>query len=164
MASRPPWTRGWSVFTRPSIISGKPVTWATSTTATPASSSAAAVPPVDRSSTPCPASAFASPTRPVLSDTEISARPTVTISSAIGAHSLHPPFCCGAIARFPTGRNAAKGECRRFAHEKMRQVDGARGLRAGAVRCSSEAPASEDHPLALGRVGVHLLTDDGGRL
>ena len=36
-ASRPPWIFGCSVFTRPSIISGKPVTSATSVTATPAS-------------------------------------------------------------------------------------------------------------------------------
>src|SRR6516162_2563650 len=39
MASRPPWILGCSVFTRPSIISGKPVTSETSSTATPASAS-----------------------------------------------------------------------------------------------------------------------------
>ena len=32
----PPWIRGWSVFTRPSSISGKPVTAATSVTGRPA--------------------------------------------------------------------------------------------------------------------------------
>ena len=48
----PPWTRGWSVFTRPSSISGKPVTAATSVTGRPASRSARAVPPVETSSKP----------------------------------------------------------------------------------------------------------------
>ncbi len=36
MASSPPWMRGCSVLTRPSIISGKPVNCATSTTGSPA--------------------------------------------------------------------------------------------------------------------------------
>ena len=44
--------RGCSVFTRPSSISGKPVTSATSVTARPASASSRAVPPVDSSRTP----------------------------------------------------------------------------------------------------------------
>ena len=43
---------GCSVFTRPSSISGKPVTSATSTTGTPDSRSSFAVPPVERISTP----------------------------------------------------------------------------------------------------------------
>ena len=59
-ASSPPWMRGCSVFTRPSIISGKPVTALTSVTARPASASVLAVPPVERISTPCAASARAS--------------------------------------------------------------------------------------------------------
>ena len=40
IASRPPWTFGCRVLTRPSIISGKPVSSATSLTARPASASA----------------------------------------------------------------------------------------------------------------------------
>ena len=51
-ASRPPCTTGCRVLTRPSIISGKPVTSATSRTSSPASRSALAVPPVDSNSTP----------------------------------------------------------------------------------------------------------------
>ena len=51
-ASSPPCTAGCSVFTRPSSISGKPVTSATSRTARPASRSARAVPPVESSSQP----------------------------------------------------------------------------------------------------------------
>src|SRR5512139_1371564 len=70
----PPWTLGCSVFTRPSSISGKPVYSLTSITARPASRSALAVPPVESSSTPAPASARAKSTRPVLSETESRAR------------------------------------------------------------------------------------------
>ncbi len=51
-ASRPPWTRGCSVLTRPSIISGKPVRSSIGRTGTPASASALAVPPVETISTP----------------------------------------------------------------------------------------------------------------
>ena len=72
----PPWIAGWSVFTRPSSISGNPVTSATSRTARPAAASARAVPPVDRSSTPSSARPRARSTSPVLSETERSARRT----------------------------------------------------------------------------------------
>ena len=51
-ASNPPWIRGCSVFTRPSSISGKPVTSSTGVTSTPASRRVAAVPPEDTSETP----------------------------------------------------------------------------------------------------------------
>src|SRR5208337_2040870 len=98
---------------------GKPVSCATSTTLSPAAPSADAVPPVDRISTLCTASAFASSTRPLLSDTEISARPTLTISSAIGPLLSEMPFCCGAIARFAAARNAPKGHYRPSSHEKV---------------------------------------------
>src|SRR5271170_3372011 len=81
IASRPPCTRGCSVFSRPSIISGKPVSVPTSTTATPLRASAVAVPPVETISTPRTASARPSSTRPDLSETEIRARP-------IGAKSM----------------------------------------------------------------------------
>src|SRR4029453_15125642 len=50
-ASNPPCTFGCSVFTRPSIISGEPVTSETSVTERPASGSAFAVPPVEMGST-----------------------------------------------------------------------------------------------------------------
>ena len=53
-ARMPPWIRGWSVLTRPSSISGKPVTAATSVTGRPASRSVRAVPPVETSSKPRP--------------------------------------------------------------------------------------------------------------
>src|SRR5436305_3506304 len=69
-ASRPPWTFGCSVFTRPSSISGKPVWSATSVTGRPASASSFAVPPVDSSFTPSACSARAKSTTPVLSETD----------------------------------------------------------------------------------------------
>src|SRR5688572_19359791 len=69
-ASRPPWMRGCSVFTRPSSISGKPVTSATSFTGRPASASRRAVPPVESRATPAACSARAKSTMPVLSETE----------------------------------------------------------------------------------------------
>src|SRR3990167_9478995 len=72
-ASRPPWMRGCSVLTRPSSISGKPVTSATSVTGRPASASRRAVPPVDSSLTPRACSAWAKSTMPVLSDTDSNA-------------------------------------------------------------------------------------------
>src|SRR5262249_2067883 len=76
MASRPPWILGCSVFTRPSIISGKPVSSETSRTGRPASASALRVPPVETSSIPSPASARANSTTPDLSETEMRARET----------------------------------------------------------------------------------------
>ena len=68
-ARMPPWTAGCSVFTRPSMISGKPVTCEIPVTGTPAFSSARAVPPVETSSYPLPARACANGIRPVLSET-----------------------------------------------------------------------------------------------
>src|SRR5436309_9316503 len=65
----PPWIFGCSVLTRPSIISGKPVTSDTLVTGRPASVSARAVPPVDTSSKPRASRPRARSTRPVLSDT-----------------------------------------------------------------------------------------------
>src|SRR6185312_2161311 len=73
-ARRPPWTDGCSVFTRPSIISGKLVISETSRTVRPASRSALAVPPVEISVTPCPARPLAKSISPVLSDTDSRAR------------------------------------------------------------------------------------------
>src|SRR5437762_3061909 len=68
---------GCSVFTLPSMISGKPVSSATSVTGNPASLSAFAVPPVETSVTSRCTRARANSISPVLSETEISARRTV---------------------------------------------------------------------------------------
>jgi hypothetical protein len=63
----PPWIFGCSVLTRPSSISGDPVTCSTDVTAIPASRRVWAVPPDDTSATPWSASSFANATRSVLS-------------------------------------------------------------------------------------------------
>src|SRR5580765_8680173 len=68
-ARMPPWIAGCRVLTRPSIISGKPVTSETGITARPASLSARAVPPVETSSKPRAARPRPRSTMPVLSET-----------------------------------------------------------------------------------------------
>ena len=73
-ASRPPWTRGCSVLTRPSSISGAPVTAATSVTGSPASRRARAVPPVETSRNPRATRPRPKSTSPALSETDSSAR------------------------------------------------------------------------------------------
>src|SRR5688500_5308098 len=73
-ARMPPCTAGCSVLTRPSIISGKLVTSEMPVTVRPASARALAVPPVETSCQPRRVSSVANGIRPVLSETEISAR------------------------------------------------------------------------------------------
>src|SRR5512146_1902224 len=84
----PPWTRGWSVFTRPPRISGAAVYSPTGMTRSPASASAFWVPPVERSSTPFAARRRAKGTSPVLSETESSARRTAKGHLRWGGASL----------------------------------------------------------------------------
>src|SRR5688572_4421670 len=87
----PACTRGCSVFTRPSSISGKPVTSSTGVTSIPASRSVAAVPPEETNPTPSSVSPRANSTTPVLSYTANSARRTgrtsVTTSASGGERS-----------------------------------------------------------------------------
>ena len=66
--------RGCSVLTRPSRISGEPVTAETGVTATPRCSRWRSVPPVERISKPSSTRPRASASTPDLSDTEMSAR------------------------------------------------------------------------------------------
>src|SRR3954466_6159078 len=75
-------SRGCRVLTRPPRISSWPVNSETSATSRPASRSAAAVPPVERISTPRPARPRAKSATPVLSETETSARRTLTAPSS----------------------------------------------------------------------------------
>ena len=72
--SRPPWIFGCSVLTRPSMISGKPVTADTSIASMPSPRSSLAVPPVEMICTPRRASSCANSSRPSLLETLISAR------------------------------------------------------------------------------------------
>src|SRR5688572_8848040 len=85
---RAPCTFGCSVFTRPSMISGKPVTAETSVTARPALPIARAVPPVEISSKPSAASSRASSTMPVLSDAESNARRAFGLAISSGGQSV----------------------------------------------------------------------------
>src|ERR1051326_5024349 len=73
-ASSPPWIAGCNVLTRPSSISGNPVTAVTSVTGSPTSARARAAPAVETSATPRAANPRAKGTSPALSLTEISAR------------------------------------------------------------------------------------------
>src|SRR5215210_855164 len=77
-ASRPAYSRGCSVLTRPSMISGKPVKSSTLRTSTPAPDSSRSVPPVETTSTPSSARPRAKSTIPRLSETDNSARRTRT--------------------------------------------------------------------------------------
>src|SRR5262245_1670676 len=69
LARIPPWSAGCSVFTRPSSISGKPVTADTLVTGRLASAKVRAVPPVETSSKPRATRPRPKSTRPDLSDT-----------------------------------------------------------------------------------------------
>ena len=79
----PPCMDGWSVFTRPSRLSGKPVTSLTSFTAMPADAICFAVEPVETSWIPAAVRAVASSINPVLSDTEINALFMATTSGIL---------------------------------------------------------------------------------
>ena len=65
------------------MISGKPVSVPTSMTGIPADASAARVPPVETISTPLATSAWAKSASPVLSETEIRARRSTTLSGGV---------------------------------------------------------------------------------
>src|SRR5438093_2173527 len=80
-ARSPAWILGWSVFTRPSSISGNPVTSSTGVTGRPAPASTFAVPPEETRATPSSTSAEANPTSPVLSKGANRARRTGRTSS-----------------------------------------------------------------------------------
>src|SRR6266566_4863845 len=98
----PPWTLGWSVFTRPPSISGAPVKSCTWVTLMPSCASSAAVPPVERISIPSADRPQAKSTSPVLSDTLISARATVMTrlhtTATLPRMSASPPPRAGARA------------------------------------------------------------------
>src|SRR6185503_12175742 len=89
---RAPCTFGCSVLTRPSMISGKPVSEATSVTARPAPEIARAVPPVEINSKSSAASSRASSTMPVLSETESSARRASGLAISSGGQSVFAQF------------------------------------------------------------------------
>ncbi len=111
-ARTPPATRGWMVFKRPSIISGKPVTSETSRTESPASMSVRWVPPVEMSSTPSSARPRAKSAMPVLSVTLRSARWMFAMNLPV-SHAGHP----GADWEVETGTTLARSKGR---HRSLR--------------------------------------------
>src|SRR4051812_721019 len=116
-ASRPPWTFGCSVFTRPSIISGNPVRSEMSSTVSPASRSALAVPPVETSSTPCLSSALPNSASPVLSETDNKARAIFTsvmsfLRSKMSGGPLELPADSHAFARRLAGDDELESRAR----------------------------------------------------
>src|SRR6185312_15770203 len=89
--SRPPCTLGCSVLTRPSMISGKPVSSLISRTGMPESRSAFALPPVETISMPSACRAPPMSARPVLSETLSSARRAVMMPDPV--MKMHVSLC-----------------------------------------------------------------------
>src|SRR5262245_55076396 len=90
---------GWRVLTRPSIISGKPVTADTLVTGRPASAKARAVPPVDTSSKPRATRPRPKSVSPVLFD---------TLSRALGIGTKVQYYLCDAGRAWRRKGKAAK--------------------------------------------------------
>src|SRR5690554_1232990 len=160
LPSSAPCTFGCRVLTRPSMISGKPVTSDTSRTARPASRIALAVPPVESSSMLRAASARASSTSPVLSDTDSSARRT-GIRSAVMRSSAQAVFAQlpaqgGAVdAQHPGGAAlVAVAVVEHFDEQRdleFAQRDLVEVVGAAAVEVAKVAPHRIGHMVAQGR-------------
>src|SRR6516162_9636134 len=162
-ARSPPWIAGCRVFTRPSSISGKPVTVATSVTGSPAAVRARAVPPVEISATPRAISAPAKGMIPVLSLTEMSARWIIGAAFSSGEGQRH--------ARRRERQTLADGE-RRFVEivdqlvEEPVPVDLSSEMhehRAEADRCAvhkDELPRRSD-PTKTANIAVDALGHAG---
>src|ERR1700730_1117535 len=137
---------GCRVLTRPSRNSATPVICATSVTGTPAAARVCADPPVEMMITPRAASALANATIPVLSLTEISARPIGRGLAVIAADIGLPP-------KLRHAATAARERC-------QQDCDGCGGhgerdaappvLRSPAAADQHEVGG--DHPLDDGRV------------
>src|SRR3954452_8955601 len=111
-ASTPAAVFGLIVFTRPSGISGKPVTSSMARVSTPASAKCRAVPPVETISTPSSRRQRANSAMPVLSDTVISARLTrtspgaeISTSETVRTSLIdgHPTWIRGVHSHLPPG-------------------------------------------------------------
>ena len=99
--------RGFSVFTRPSRISGKPVYSSLARMSIPWSRSSRAVPPVETISTPSSARPRAKSTMPRLSDTESSALRTRTSWGCVVSAA---PAMCPSIVKAPAGKTRRVSE------------------------------------------------------
>src|SRR5262245_57540819 len=160
IATRPPCTFGCSVFTLPSIISGKPVSSETSRTARPASASALRVPPVETSSTFRAASARAKSTSPDLSETESRARATGRRRSVMGTAKL--AWRPGGSTNPRGFKPASGGINNRDSQRQFRLFGGSAGRRRGHVAALDEGPA---HTLHLSGATIdHELRGAAGSL
>src|SRR5882724_13557909 len=109
---------GCRVLTRPSSISGKPVSSEMSLTEIPASRRSLAVPPVETSSTSIEARCLANSTRPVLSVTERMARSIFDMGprwqyrdqAVWGQPVILPRLCARAVFRPECGDSQAYGD------------------------------------------------------
>src|SRR4051812_38841899 len=152
-ARRPPWTLGWRVFTRPSIISGKPVRSETSRTSSPVSRSALAVPPVETNSTPRAAKARPRSARPVLSETESKARSILTRSGTPLLPSGRPAEGPGdgrAVAGALAGDDELEARVRRRLAVDPQTVLDREAAAAAAELPDRRAAHPEQRPLAVG--------------
>ena len=148
--SRPPWSFGCSVLTRPSMISGKPVKSAIERTAMPASASAPAVPPVETISTPSSASPRAKSTRPVLSETDSSARRTWTSPGAVSGSvwAVSVPSSCAPEDSY------GSSSTRRGSAGSIRTAPRAiRRIASGSSSCSIGVQPLAARPRACARAG-----------
>src|SRR5687767_11424289 len=146
--SSAPWTFGCRVFTRPFMISGKPVSDDTSVTGRPVPAIVRAVPPVETREYPRAASSRARSTIPVLSETESNARRAFGRVISSGSESvLAQLFAQGAAIDAEDGRRAAlvavgivhHGLEQRqfhFAHDKL--IEPARAVAVQAVEVAAE--------------------------
>src|SRR5690554_1901581 len=157
--SRPPCTFGCRVLTRPSMISGKPVTSETSRTGSPASRMARAVPPVESSSMLRAARARARSISPVLSDTDSSARRTgsrlVVMASAQAVFAQLPAQGGAVDAQHPGGAALVAVAVVEHLHEQ-RDLELAQGdlveiVGAAAVEVAQVAPHRPGDVVAQGR-------------
>src|SRR5665213_1447499 len=138
-ARMPPWIAGCSVLTRPSSISGNWVTEATSSTPSPAAASALAVPPVEINLTPWRTRPWAKGTRPLLSETESSARATGRRSSSAIAILIQ----ARAATIGPHGRTIKRGGASRFRRLALLGL----ALQRPFHRCPARADMALQHDL-----------------
>src|SRR5687768_2947384 len=120
-----PKTFGVRVFTRPPRISGAPDHSAIAVTGMPASWRCLAVPPVERISTWCAVSTFASSMTPVLSETETIAR-SIRIEDEIAAsHELCRSDVAAGLAPDMVVEVHDVGDCPRVADRRDSECRGA---------------------------------------
>src|SRR5579863_1080728 len=154
MARMAPVILGCIVLTRPSSISGNPVTSATSRTVRPASRKALAVPPVEISSTPRALNSLANSAIPVLSVTLIRARLTWGIETKLtrrpDGDSKQLAWVVGALDGIGAGSPHPLEESLEFGHQCAIRV----------VMIGRKQPVV-DGEFAIGRIELQLAGEGG---